>query len=330
MREDPKLLKIKAILQRLHDLSDNPSETDRAQPLAGAADKGKDYESLAPLQVVSGREHRTAVLPSHKIAQLLHFASTALPDRRLAMRATTVTAGLVLVLVAGLLLTSWENRARLLFPTREPSVQVSRAVAVIDKTLADALPWVDPGQVPAIRPVRLSARREARLPLLPVSEADAMDSLSVRPAMANSLERRRPSSVASLTPGENAVPNELLALTLPRQGKDREVVLDFEAAPVSLTSITAVLANGEVQLARKLLLAGHSLHSPEKAWMMARTYDPVVLRSIRGADAPPDRAKAEYWYRRWHQLSVKHGLVSRYVSVEPLILAMKNLVNRPE
>jgi hypothetical protein len=59
-----------------------------------------------------------------------------------------------------------------------------------------------------------------------------------------------------------------------------------------------LLASGDVQSARLLLLRGAEARDARAALLVGTTYDPVLLRQI-GADGPmADTAQARLWYQR--------------------------------
>ena len=59
-----------------------------------------------------------------------------------------------------------------------------------------------------------------------------------------------------------------------------------------------LLASGDVQSARLLLLRGAEARDARAALLVGTTYDPVLLRQI-GADGPmADAAQARLWYQR--------------------------------
>jgi hypothetical protein len=119
-----------------------------------------------------------------------------------------------------------------------------------------------------------------------------------------------------------------LNLTL---GKDRQTA----ALPVPTPSVLPpaddtkriaeaekLITGGKVIDARKLL-DDLAPQSADAALMLARTYDPNFLRTISGADAEPDAAEAERWYRTWHTNASKNGLSMEPERLDRIIRAMR-------
>jgi hypothetical protein len=122
--------------------------------------------------------------------------------------------------------------------------------------------------------------------------------------------------VASLKlPDASGVVTRSAASTDERPGVSTTVGPAAEAAQ-------ALMSAGRVQAARQRLLAMVSDGSPEVAWALARSYDPIRLKEIQGADAAPDVAEAIRWYRAWYAAAVKQRLISDSVSLEKIIGSM--------
>jgi hypothetical protein len=92
---------------------------------------------------------------------------------------------------------------------------------------------------------------------------------------------------------------------------------------VVLREARRLLEANEIEAARQKLRA----HSPEQhadiAWALARTYDPLHIRSVGADAAAGDVQEAEKWYRRWYTIGVESGLVSRSFRIDRLIEAMR-------
>lgn len=84
-----------------------------------------------------------------------------------------------------------------------------------------------------------------------------------------------------------------------------------------------LLSKGQVQAARKQLLALASADAADVAWMLARSFDPNFLVTLPSADGGADVEQATRWYRIWHAAAVKQGLVPNSVSVERIIGSMR-------
>ena len=83
-----------------------------------------------------------------------------------------------------------------------------------------------------------------------------------------------------------------------------------------------LMTAGEIVSARVTLEKAAGGESAEVAFALARSYDPNFLKSLPSADADPDVAEAERWYRRWHEIAVRDGLVTD-VKLERLIGSMR-------
>jgi hypothetical protein len=95
------------------------------------------------------------------------------------------------------------------------------------------------------------------------------------------------------------------------------------APQASLQDALALMAGGQVQAARRELVGIGPERSADVAWALARSYDPNFLSTIAAPDAAPDVAQATRWYRTWHALAVKEGLVADSVSLERIIRSMR-------
>jgi hypothetical protein len=98
-------------------------------------------------------------------------------------------------------------------------------------------------------------------------------------------------------------------------------------APVSgavqaVAEAQTLLDGGKIAGARRILI-DISPPSAEAALMLARSYDPNFLRQFAQPDAVADPAEAERWYRAWHALAARNGLVMEPDRLERIIKAMK-------
>jgi len=82
------------------------------------------------------------------------------------------------------------------------------------------------------------------------------------------------------------------------------------SAKAAVEGAVTLMNRGQVQAARKRLIALAADRSPDVLWALARSFDPTVLAEIPAADAAPDVPEAERWYRAWHAAAVKEGLVT--------------------
>jgi hypothetical protein len=83
------------------------------------------------------------------------------------------------------------------------------------------------------------------------------------------------------------------------------------------------MSAGHILAARKELLLLAPEDTVDVAWALARTYDPNFLATVPVADAAADVAEAARWYRTWHAVAVKEGLVGDSVSVDRIIGSMR-------
>ena len=84
-----------------------------------------------------------------------------------------------------------------------------------------------------------------------------------------------------------------------------------------------LIRGGSIIAGRSELLRLASAQSADIAWALARAFDPTVVGRIENADAPPDIDEAAKWYRQWHTLAVRQGLVADSVSIDRMIRAMR-------
>jgi hypothetical protein len=98
------------------------------------------------------------------------------------------------------------------------------------------------------------------------------------------------------------------------------------APPLQVAS--DLMAAGQVRAARDVLLRVTQQESADVAWLLARSYDPNYLVTLRAADAGPDVGQATRWYRTWYDIAVKQGLVADSVSLDRIIRSMNELNNR--
>jgi hypothetical protein len=59
-----------------------------------------------------------------------------------------------------------------------------------------------------------------------------------------------------------------------------------------------LLANGDLQGARMLLLRAAEAHDARAAFLLARTFDPIVSRQLGAADPGQDLGQARNWYQK--------------------------------
>jgi hypothetical protein len=243
---------------------------------------------------------------------------------------TTVMVTAALVLVFGYVLPGFEPQATST-PKDDPNRQVASlklpdASGVVTRSAGstDEQPSVSSTVGPAATPKDDPNRQVASLKLPDASgvvtrsagSTDEQPSVSstVGPTATPKDDPNR--QVASLKlPDASGVVTRSAASTDERPGVSTTVGPAAEAAQ-------ALMSAGRVQAARQRLLAMVSDGSPEVAWALARSYDPIRLKEIQGADAAPDVAEATRWYRAWYAAAVKQRLISDSVSLEKIIGSM--------
>jgi hypothetical protein len=138
---------------------------------------------------------------------------------------------------------------------------------------------------------------------------------------APSVVAQRPENSAPIGSGPLSAPTGSAIVSPPRPS---DGVAAQPAAGDLLAAAQRELSVGHVAAARSILLA-HAVQGPaDLTWLLARLYDPNFLAQINGADAPSDADQAERWYRAWHTLAIKEGLVSdQSQSVERLIQSLR-------
>jgi hypothetical protein len=120
---------------------------------------------------------------------------------------------------------------------------------------------------------------------------------------------------------QNPIPATANAATAPVQETKKVPAAVLQAA-------SELIATGQVQAARDVLLRATPQDSADVAWLLARSYDPNYLVMMRVADARPDVAQATRWYRAWYDIAVKQGLVADSVSLDRIIRSMNESNNR--
>jgi hypothetical protein len=84
-----------------------------------------------------------------------------------------------------------------------------------------------------------------------------------------------------------------------------------------------LMDSGRIAAARTILQRPDLAASQEGAWLLARSYDPNYLASIRSSDASADRRQAEEWYRRWRDIAARNGLVMDDMRLKRIIDSMR-------
>ncbi|MBR0755226.1 hypothetical protein JQ604_23825 [Bradyrhizobium jicamae] len=83
--------------------------------------------------------------------------------------------------------------------------------------------------------------------------------------------------------------------------------LDSGELAALLKRANSMLAIGDIAAARLLLERAADAEDADAALLLARTYDPDVLRSSDARSVKPDPAQARTWYRRAAELGSQHA-----------------------
>jgi hypothetical protein len=106
---------------------------------------------------------------------------------------------------------------------------------------------------------------------------------------------------------------------------DRAASSAVTTAPVNadITNVQLLMSGGHIVAAREILRRPDLAASQEGAWLLARSYDPNYLATIRSPDASADRGQAEEWYRRWRDIAVRNGMVMDDLRLKRIINSMR-------
>ena len=121
--------------------------------------------------------------------------------------------------------------------------------------------------------------------------------------------------------GSGLLPLSDLRALLPSE--KTEGVQSNEGELALLSEARRLINDGDITLARTRLLHGQPEKRAGIALLLAQSYDPKYLRALPKANNLPDRAEAERWYRKWHELAVVSGLEMDSERLERIIKAMK-------
>jgi hypothetical protein len=150
----------------------------------------------------------------------------------------------------------------------------------------------------------------------PAPRSDRLASVKAPPAPAE------PERTAAVTPRPDSVAPERKAAapvaavpnaTLPSTNQDTE----------RLAVAQGLVDKGKITEARRVLNNDLASRNAEAALLLARCYDPNSLLHIANADAGPDPAEAERWYRRWSELAAAQGLELNPERLDRIIKAMR-------
>ncbi len=87
----------------------------------------------------------------------------------------------------------------------------------------------------------------------------------------------------------------------------------------AIASAKKLMDAGKVAAARGLLQQQTLASSQDAAWLLARSYDPNYLATVKSPDASGDKDKAAEWYRRWRDIGAQNGVPMDDVRLNRLI-----------
>ncbi len=87
----------------------------------------------------------------------------------------------------------------------------------------------------------------------------------------------------------------------------------------AIASAKQLMDAGKIVAARGLLQQPTLSSSRDAAWLLARSYDPNYLATIKSPDATGDKEKATEWYRRWRDIGALNGVPMDDVRLKRLI-----------
>jgi hypothetical protein len=268
-----------------------------------------DYRRLAPptVPVAGGHTHEAVRLESRRPAALQRPPEgpvSAVANSRQGMpRWLVPSVGLIAGLVLSISVAAVVRPELRSIVWAEPDQPVSKPEFKPASGPA-AKPVTVPQKV-AAQPIRLPPGPVPEQPTAPQGPSTPVDVATVRPPDA-------PAPAPPLQPATPAAP----ATATPLEATNR----------FSLRDSQTLLAKGSVKAARAMLerlAAAPGPDAADVAFALARSYDRNFLESLSTADAAGDRANAERWYRRWHELSIKAGTVSNGVTLDRLLRTLR-------
>jgi hypothetical protein len=134
-----------------------------------------------------------------------------------------------------------------------------------------------------------------------------------------------PAPAVAITPARKPVekPQEKLAEPLDCEAGTAAGNVMMDTPEAITANARQLMDNGHVEAARKMLLQRPIAGTQDGAWLLARSYDPNFLTTVASGDAKPDKKLAENWYRCWHDIGVRNGMVMNDKSLRRMIDAMR-------
>jgi hypothetical protein len=158
----------------------------------------------------------------------------------------------------------------------------------------------------------------------PDAEAAApRDVQAAKPETTSVVKAAAPKDVQAARPETTSVAKAPAIAKMSIDGAKKSSGVNEPPTKAALDAASALMNGGRIRAAREALRSIATESAPDALWLLARSYDPKALADISGADAPPDVAEAERWYRAWYAAAVKQGLVADSVQLDRIIGAMQ-------
>jgi hypothetical protein len=119
------------------------------------------------------------------------------------------------------------------------------------------------------------------------------------------------------------IEREMHTPALDKKREEHSPALEKKNEVILLTEARRLIGEGDVESAQKRLMQGGPEARAEIAFLLAQTFDPNYLRSLPASNSLPDRAQAERWYTKWHELAVNSGLEMDSGRLQRIIKAMR-------
>jgi outer membrane biosynthesis protein TonB len=282
--ENPRLGEVKAVLQRLQKISDEPEAASHAglendtRPMRAATHRG----GIVMVAITAALAF--ALLGTYAFFNFDRLASTSV--RRLPSPVTKTTTDVAPGATAAQLPTSPAPSRTAELPAPPPTADPPAQPKIAE------LPVPPPTGDPPAPPQTAELAAPPR-----TADPPAQPKIAELPAP--------PRTADPPTPPQTA---ELAAPPAPQ---------------ATLQVALGLMASGHIQAARGELLRLAPEDSADVAWALARSYDPNFLGTLSTADATADIAEATRWYRAWYAIAVKQGLVADSVPLERIIRSMR-------
>jgi hypothetical protein len=161
---------------------------------------------------------------------------------------------------------------------------------------------IDKAMVSIERAIRSETQSSSNKPtarqMLPTDDpADASDPLT-RTTVGTSAPRLGTASHENIVNDYRAAQSQVPAARTGNEGAAPSKTLDPETLAALMTRAKGLLALGDFAAARLLLERAANARDPTAAFLLAQTYDPVVLRARDTRSITPNPVMARDWYRK--------------------------------